>query len=94
MNYENGEIVIQQLDFFNSLSMQNLFAEDNSDIHAELFRGFMRRFNKTYVSDEELQKRYNIFQHNLKYIRHIQDQEKGTARYGPTIFADLTRKCQ
>ncbi|XP_034238898.1 uncharacterized protein LOC117643876 isoform X1 [Thrips palmi] len=69
---------------------EKLFAEENSDIHAELFRGFMRRFNKTYVSDEELQKRYNIFQHNLKYIRHMQDQEQGTARYGPTIFADLT----
>lgn len=70
---------------------KKLFGEDNGDVHAELFRGFIRRFNKTYASDEELQKRYKIFEDNLKYIQIIQDQEKGTAHYGPTIFADLTR---
>jgi len=68
----------------------HLIGEDDVDLSAGLFRDFMQRFNKTYSSDAELQKRFHIFQSNLKVIDQLQKGEQGTAHYGPTIFADLS----
>ncbi|KAK3912549.1 Putative cysteine proteinase [Frankliniella fusca] len=74
----------------NRHSHNHLIGEDDVDLSAGLFRDFMQRFNKTYSSDAELQKRFHIFKSNLKIIDELQKGEQGTAHYGPTIFADLS----
>lgn len=36
--------------------------------------------------------RFNVFEDNLETIKFLQEHELGTATYGVTQFADLTRK--
>lgn len=76
------------------LCLQNdpLIGGDDVDVTASRFRDFMHRFNKKYSSDAELRKRFRIFKANLKAIEQLQAGEQGTAQYGPTIFADLSRE--
>ncbi|CAK9813258.1 Putative cysteine proteinase CG12163 [Anthophora quadrimaculata] len=57
-----------------------------------LFEDFTTKFNKTYSSAKEKQDRLEIFRQNLKIIDELQSLEQGTAEYGVTMFADLTRK--
>ncbi|KAG1696502.1 Anaphase-promoting complex subunit 1 [Nymphon striatum] len=57
-----------------------------------LFSEFKRRYQKDYGSLEEEEKRYQIFLQNQERIELLQRYEQGTARYGNTIHADLTRK--
>lgn len=40
----------------------------------------------------EYAKRFAIFQHNLVRARKMQEMEKGSAKYGVTVFSDLTGK--
>ncbi|GLH11267.1 Cathepsin L [Gryllus bimaculatus] len=62
------------------------------DIHFGLFRDFMQKFNKNYKDRSEIKKRYHIFRANMIKARHLQETEQGTAKYGVTMFADLTAK--
>lgn len=66
---------------------------ENVDFDAEfLFRRFVRTHKKIYSSIREFKQRFKVFQRNLKYIRFLNENERGTAKYGVTKFADLTRK--
>ena len=38
----------------------------------------------------EYTKRYKIFVDNMKKIQRLNENERGTASYGPTKFSDLT----
>lgn len=38
----------------------------------------------------EYAKRFAIFQHNLVKARKMQEMDKGSAKYGVTVFSDLT----
>ncbi|XP_063603431.1 cathepsin F-like isoform X2 [Penaeus indicus] len=58
--------------------------------HTHMFKSFMKKHNKSYDSQHEFKKRFSIFRHNMKKIHILQQSEKGTAKYGPTKFADLT----
>jgi len=40
----------------------------------------------------EYAKRFAIFQHNLVKARKMQEMDKGSAKYGVTVFSDLTGK--
>lgn len=63
------------------------------DIKAEnLFENFLKEHDKVYSSPEEKEKRLAIFKKNLGTIEDLQKFERGTAEYGITMFADLTRE--
>lgn len=53
----------------------------------------MKQHNKTYKNKAEFKKRFRIFHQNMKKAHILQQNERGTAKYGPTKFADLTGKC-
>ncbi|CAG0882111.1 unnamed protein product [Cyprideis torosa] len=54
------------------------------------FVKFITKYRKTYKDLNEVYKRYGIFKENLLKIRSLQLNEKGTAKYGVTEFADLS----
>ncbi|XP_047114258.1 uncharacterized protein LOC124794718 isoform X1 [Schistocerca piceifrons] len=62
----------------------------NSGVLLGIFTDFMSKYNKTYNSDEEMQKRFHIFKANMMKIEHLQRTEQGTGKYGVTQFADLS----
>lgn len=55
-----------------------------------MFKTFMKQHNKTYKNKAEFKKRFKIFHQNMKKAHILQQNERGTAKYGPTKFADLT----
>ncbi|XP_017578216.1 cathepsin F [Pygocentrus nattereri] len=55
-----------------------------------MFKDFMVKYNRTYSSQEEAEKRLHIFQKNLKTAETLQSLDQGTAEYGVTKFSDLT----
>lgn len=57
-----------------------------------LFRRFVRTHKKMYSTLKEFKHRFKVFQRNLKHIQFLNENERGTAKYGITKFADLTRK--
>ncbi|KAI5623683.1 cathepsin F isoform X1 [Silurus asotus] len=63
--------------------------KENVDLLMQ-FKDFMVKFNRTYSSQEEAEKRLRIFQQNLKTAQTLQDLDQGTAEYGVTKFSDLT----
>jgi len=60
--------------------------------HVRVFNRFMMDHNKTYNSYTEYQKRYSIFRKNMKKVLELQQNEKGSAQYGPTKYSDLTEE--
>ncbi|XP_030648672.1 cathepsin F [Chanos chanos] len=54
------------------------------------FKDFMVKYNRTYSSQEEAEKRLRIFQENMKTAQTLQSLEQGSAEYGITKFSDLT----
>ncbi|XP_043254735.1 uncharacterized protein LOC122398699 [Colletes gigas] len=65
-------------------------AEDIKD--ETMFESFIKEYGKTYDSAQTKQDRFKIFKKNLKVIEELQNFEQGTAKYGVTMFADLTPK--
>nr|XP_045592804.1 cathepsin F-like isoform X2 [Procambarus clarkii] len=60
--------------------------------HIGVFKNFMKQHNKAYKSQAEFKKRFNIFRQNMKKVHILQQNERGSAKYGPTKFADLTEQ--
>jgi len=56
----------------------------------EQFLQFQSRFDKQYKSAEEFQKRYQIFESNLKIAAQLTAANNGSATFGITKFSDLT----
>ncbi|KAL0973891.1 hypothetical protein UPYG_G00212480 [Umbra pygmaea] len=54
------------------------------------FKEFMIRYNRTYSSQEEADRRLRVFHNNLKTAEKLQSLDQGTAEYGVTKFSDLT----
>ncbi|KRZ10876.1 Cathepsin L [Trichinella zimbabwensis] len=73
--------------YFNRFPLMNA----NEKQSLRTFLMFMKEFDKRYESEDEFIKKYSIFNDNMKIAMHLQQQEKGTAIYGPTIFADMTQ---
>lgn len=62
------------------------------ELDLESFEVFKQTYNKTYVDEIEHRRRFRIFRANLKKIKAFQENEQGSATYGPTMFADLSSK--
>ncbi|XP_015584817.1 uncharacterized protein LOC107262789 [Cephus cinctus] len=60
--------------------------------YEKMFQQFTQDFNKTYSSSKERKNRFEIFKKNLNVIEELQKNEQGTAKYGITMFADLSTK--
>lgn len=59
----------------------------------QLFYNFLATYNPSYANDHtELERRFNIFQANIRKIHEMNVHEKGTAMYGVTRFSDLSYK--
>ncbi|XP_037117465.1 cathepsin F [Syngnathus acus] len=57
-----------------------------------LFKDFMMKYNKVYNTQEEAERRLQIFHENVKTAAKIQSIDKGSAEYGITKFSDLTEE--
>ncbi|XP_066986008.1 cathepsin L-like isoform X4 [Macrobrachium rosenbergii] len=58
--------------------------------HMGAFKTFMKEHSKVYADHAEFKRRFNIFRQNMKKVYILQQNERGTAKYGATKFADLT----
>ncbi|KAK9877570.1 hypothetical protein WA026_018674 [Henosepilachna vigintioctopunctata] len=56
------------------------------------FEAFERKYNKQYSNTNERIYRFSVFRENMWYVKQLNEHEQGTATYGPTQFADMTRK--
>uniref|UniRef100_UPI00358E96FC cathepsin O isoform X2 n=1 Tax=Myxine glutinosa TaxID=7769 RepID=UPI00358E96FC len=57
------------------------------------FIGFMKTFNKTYREKHEYEQRFSTFQESLRRyerLNFLSGNASGVARYGVTIFSDLS----
>lgn len=76
-----------------SNNMLKIAEEAATDIKEQyMFEKFVREHEKTYSTAEEKQFRYGIFKRNLKLIQELREGEQGSAKYGVTMFADLSPK--
>ena len=50
----------------------------------------MDTHKKEYAEHAEFQKRFSIFRRNLHRIKQFQREERGSATYGITQYADMT----
>ncbi|XP_071532585.1 cathepsin L-like isoform X2 [Panulirus ornatus] len=60
--------------------------------HIGVFKNFMKTYNKSYNNQAEFKKRFSIFRQNMRKVHLFQQNERGSAKYGPTRFADLTEQ--
>ncbi|XP_024139246.1 cathepsin F [Oryzias melastigma] len=56
------------------------------------FKEFMVKYKKDYSSQEEAERRFQIFHENLKTAEKLQALDQGSAEYGVTKFSDLTEE--
>nr|XP_061792918.1 cathepsin F [Nerophis lumbriciformis] len=57
-----------------------------------LFKDFMVKYNKVYSTQEETDRRLQIFHENVQIAARIQSLDQGSAEYGITKFSDLTEE--
>ncbi|XP_026808389.1 probable cysteine protease RD19C isoform X3 [Rhopalosiphum maidis] len=74
-------------------SSKTLIAKKNDDrLRLKTnFENFITTHNKMYSSLEEKNRRFRIFAANMKRVQLLQKHEQGSAIYGATQFADLTK---
>lgn len=56
------------------------------------FAQFKRTHGKVYATRAEEQRRFNIFRENMRKARAYQMLDRGDAKYGASVFADLTQE--
>ncbi|XP_053404031.1 cathepsin L-like [Mercenaria mercenaria] len=71
---------------------KNLGRDGHDYCHRGMFNEFKAKFNKLYGSAKEEEKRYTRFCINMRMARKLQETEQGSAIYGATKFADLTKE--
>lgn len=64
-------------------------ADDDEQLLDSQFDRFQRDFRRQYADAAEHQRRRQIFAGNLRRIDDLNANERGTARYGVTHFADM-----
>ncbi|XP_067121295.1 cathepsin L-like [Centruroides vittatus] len=72
-----------------SQTAQSVERRNLDSMHRRLFNKFVKKYRKNYSNDYEKEKRFRIFRANLKKIKELNSNERGTATYGVTKFADL-----
>lgn len=70
---------------------RELLGDDSDYTYSIMFDKFVQKYKKNY-NKTEFNYRLKVFKDNVKYIRMLNTFEQGTAWYGITHFADLTRK--
>ncbi|BES90389.1 Curly [Nesidiocoris tenuis] len=55
------------------------------------FLEFTERENRVYETVEEVKFRFRVFRANMIKATYLNETEQGTATYGATMFADMTR---
>lgn len=79
------------LNSFDEILISQMLGGDDHDLgHMGMFKAFMKQHNKSYKTKAEFKRRFKIFHQNMKKVHILQQNERGTAKYGPTKFADLT----
>ncbi|XP_043480453.1 uncharacterized protein LOC122510104 [Leptopilina heterotoma] len=66
--------------------------QETFELESTMFQDFVQSFQKVYTNNSEKQKRFKIFQQNLKTIDELRRLEQGTGEYGVTMFADLSHE--
>lgn len=66
---------------------QTLF--QNEDELIEMFGDFKEKYGRVYETRKEELARYFTFRENMQKAELLQRTERGTAKYGATIFADI-----
>jgi len=56
------------------------------------FADFQHKYKKSYATDAEFHRRFQIFKNNLAKAEQTQQKETATAKYGMTKFSDLTEE--
>ena len=82
------------IDWFNCLFFYDCYYNSNLDTN------FVQTINVNHCMSQtrffpfvaEYAKRFAIFQENLVKARKMQDMDRGSAKYGVTVFSDLTGK--
>ena len=54
------------------------------------FKDFIGVYSKKYDNENEAARRFAYFKENMKVVEKIQAKEKGSGKYGPTKFSDLS----
>lgn len=54
------------------------------------FKDFISIYMKKYATEAEAINRFSYFKENMKMVEKIQAKEKGSAKYGPNKFSDLS----
>jgi len=54
------------------------------------FKDFIGVYSKKYDNENEAARRFAYFKENMKAVEKIQAKEKGSGKYGPTKFSDLS----
>ncbi|XP_030855207.1 cathepsin L-like [Strongylocentrotus purpuratus] len=68
-------------------------ASDIKDEYRDLFDKFLMTFKREYRQNDgtnEYEYRYSVFVQNMLTVEMFNQFEQGTAKYGPTKFADMT----
>lgn len=75
-----------------SFKMSELESTKSEGKMRQSFNEYLTKFNKTYLMSNEYTYRYKVFKDNLNQIDLLNKHEQGTATYGITRFADLTKE--
>jgi len=54
------------------------------------YKDFIGIYEKSYKSEKEAVNRYDNFKDNMQKIEKMQAKERGTAKYGPNKFSDMS----
>jgi C1A family cysteine protease len=81
--------IMQLFTIVSTLCLTMATAFNATEHHWDKFQTFIHRFDKSYESFRQLEKRFEIFKSNMEYIE--QENSKGHSfKLGVTPFADLT----
>ncbi|XP_063707481.1 putative cysteine proteinase CG12163 isoform X2 [Culicoides brevitarsis] len=69
-----------------------LYTNKGEEHMQRLFDKYKIKHRRQYKDNDEHERRYKIFKQNLYKIEQLNRMEQGTAKYGITDFADLTKE--
>jgi len=85
--FEFGEYYANNVD--KSLSTTNLLYQDD---YYTSFEGYLAKYEKKYMTNEEHGYRFMVFSNNYRMIKEFNQQENRSFTLGINKFADLTKK--
>uniref|UniRef100_A0A914WAL4 Cathepsin F n=1 Tax=Plectus sambesii TaxID=2011161 RepID=A0A914WAL4_9BILA len=86
----NGKDALFKVDKKSGKRLTSLKAGDY--IAWNMFTDFIARHNKEYADKREMLQRFRVYKRNLRFVKMWQNNELGTAKYGETVFFDMSPK--